>query len=332
MKERLIGKHGLKASAIGLGCMGMSEFYGEGDDAESIRVIHEAISGGITLLDTADMYGSGENEKLVGKAIADRRDSVVLATKFGIVRDAEVEKSGYVRMIRGDAEYVKKACEASLKRLGADTIDLYYMHRRDPEVEIEETVGAMAELVKEGKVKYLGLSEVNAKTLKRAAAVHPISALQTEYSLWSRDVEGEILETCRELGTALVAYSPLGRGFLTGAIKTMDDLAQDDFRRVSPRFAEENFRTNMAMVEEMKAYAAELGYAPAQLAVAWLLAKGEDIIPIPGTKRLKYLKENIGAADINLTSEQVAKLESIIDISKVQGERYPEAGMKTLNL
>ncbi|ADD68593.1 aldo/keto reductase [Denitrovibrio acetiphilus DSM 12809] len=328
MNIREMGKQGLKSSRIGLGCMGMSDFYGERNDVESIKVIHEALEKGITLLDTADMYGIGDNEELVGKAIKAKRNKVVLATKFAIVR----QKGETARNINCSPEYVKQACEASLKRLNTDNIDLYYMHRKDPKVEIEETVGAMAELVKEGKVRYLGLSEVNAQTLRRAHAVHPITALQTEYSLWTRDVEGEILDTCRELGIALVAYSPLGRGFLTGALTSKDDLAGGDYRHFNPRFAEENFQTNMAMVEEMRIYAKNLGHIPAQIAIAWVLAKGDDIFPIPGTKRLKYLNDNIKAADIKLTKEQVEKLENIIDTKKVKGLRYPAEFMNTVDL
>jgi len=328
MKKRNLGKQGLISSIIGLGCMGMSDFYGDRDDAESTKVIHTALDNGITLLDTADMYGIGDNEELIGKAIKGRRDDAILATKFAIVR----EKGSDARGINCSPEYVKKACDASLKRLGIDTIDLYYMHRKDPNVEIEDTVGAMAELVKQGKVKYLGLSEVNAKTLRRAHAVHPISALQTEYSLWTRDVEGEILDTCKELGITLVAYSPLGRGFLTGAIQSKDDLTKGDYRHFTPRFADENFKTNMEMINKMKEYAAEIGYTPAQLAIAWTIAKADNIVPIPGTKRLKYLSDNIKAADIELTAEQVAKLEEIIDINKIKGLRYPEQFMNTVNL
>jgi len=327
MEIRKIGIHGLEAGSIGLGCMGMSEFYGAGDDEESITVIHEAIERGVTLLDTADMYGFGKNEELVGKAIKGKRDRIVLATKFGITRNAETGERG----ICGTPEYIKKTCDASLKRLNVDTIDLYYQHRKDPNVDIEESVGAMAELVKEGKVKYLGLSEMSADTIKRAVKVHPVSALQTEYSLWTRDIEAEILGTCRELGVGLVAYSPLGRGFLTGTFAKVEDLAEDDYRRFSPRFKEENIAENYRMVEEFKKYATELGHKPAQLAIAWTLAKGKDILPIPGTKRMKYLLDNIASAEINLTTEQVAEMESIIDINKVQGLRYPEEFMGTLN-
>jgi len=329
MNTRNIGNQGLKSGEIGLGCMGMSEFYGKGDDVESINVIHEAIERGVTMLDTADMYGIGENEKLVGKALAGKRDKVVLATKFGIVREeGRLDR----RNINGTPEYIAKACEASLKRLNVECIDLYYMHRRDANVPIEDTVGAMAKLVQEGKVKYLGLSEVSAETLKKASAVHPISALQTEYSLWSRDIEDKIIPMCRELGTSLVAYSPLGRGFLTGSFKKFEDIPEDDFRKFSPRFSEENFQENLRMVKELEEFAKNLGYKASQLAIAWTLAKGKDIIPIPGTKRIKYLLENIEAANIKLTEEQVAKIEKIIDTTKVKGTRYPEEFMDMLNI
>lgn len=328
MEERKIGKHGLTSGAIGLGCMGMSEFYGDRNDNESIKVIHEAIDKGVTLLDTADMYGTGDNERLVEKAIGDRRDRVVLATKFGIVRTEDP----FARNVNGKPEYVKSACEASLKRLGVETIDLYYQHRKDPEVEIEETVGAMAELVKEGKVRYLGLSEMNGSTISRANTVHPISALQSEYSLWSRDIEGEIIDTCFKLGISLVAYSPLGRGFLTGTFSNTDQFAEDDYRRFNPRFNEDNIKENYQMVEKLKEYSSDIGVKPSQLAIAWTLAKGENIIPIPGTKRMKYLLDNIEAANIKLTSDQLEELESIIDIDKVKGLRYPEEFMRNVNL
>ena len=279
MKKRTLGKNGLEVSAIGLGCMGMSDFYGSGNTDESIRAIHYALDSGVSFLDTADMYGVGDNEKLVGQAIKDRRDEVVLATKFGNVRG----KDGSFLGVNGRPEYVKEACDASLKRLGIDHIDLYYQHRVDPNVPIEETIGAMAELVKEGKVRYLGLSEASVQTIKKAHSVHPITALQTEYSLWSRDVEMEILPVCRELGIGFVPYSPLGRGFLTGQIKKFDDLEKDDYRRFSPRFQGDNFLKNIELVEEIEKMAKEKGCQPSQLALSWLLAQGEDIVPIPGT-------------------------------------------------
>lgn len=328
MKQRNIGKQGLVSSMLGLGCMGMSEFYGETDETESIKVIHAALDKGINLLDTADMYGVGHNETLVGRAIKDRRDSVVIATKFGVVR--QVGKMDF--SVCGTPEYVKSACEASLKRLGVDYIDLYYQHRVDPNVPIEETVGAMAELVKEGKVKYLGLSEAGANTIRRANGVHPISALQTEYSLWSRDIESEILPVIRELGISLVAYSPLGRGFLTGTIQSIDSLAPNDFRRYTPRMADENLKQNAMLVDEMTAFSVELGCTNAQLALAWVLAKGEDIVPIPGTKKLKYLTDNINSTGIILSADIVAKLDEIFTPHRVKGMRYPDERMKSLNL
>lgn len=327
MEIRKLGSNGLEAGAVGLGCMGMSEFYGEGDDTESIKVIHEAIEKGVTLLDTADMYGMGKNEELVGKAIKGKRDKIVLATKFGITRDADTGSRG----INGRPEYIKQACEASLKRLNVDVIDLYYQHRKDPQVDIEESVGAMAELVKEGKVRYLGLSEMSGDTIKRAHAVHPITALQSEYSLWSRDIEGDILDTVNELGISLVAYSPLGRGFLTGTFTKPEDIAEGDYRRFSPRFSDENIAENYRMVEKFKEYAESLGYKPSQLAIAWTMAKGDNILPIPGTKRMKYLIDNIESAYIKLTQDQVAEMEKIIDINKIKGLRYPEEFMGTLN-
>ncbi|WP_022851304.1 aldo/keto reductase [Limisalsivibrio acetivorans] len=327
MERRKLGTQGLVVSKIGLGCMGMSEFYGKGDDSESIKVIHEALERGLTFLDTADMYGNGANEELVGKAVKGRRDSFEIATKFGIVRSEDPTK----RSICGRPEYVKEACEKSLKRLNIDTIDLYYNHRKDPEVEIEETVGAMAELVKEGKVRYLGLSEMGAETLRRAYKVHPITALQSEYSLWTRDIEGEILDTCRELGIGIVPYSPLGRGFLTGAIKSQDSLDKDDFRRQNPRFSEESMKANLKLVEKVEKIAGEIGCTPAQLALAWVIAKGEDMVPIPGTKKIKYLKDNIGAAKLSLSSEIVKTLDEAIDPNEVKGLRYDAQHMKILN-
>lgn len=320
MKTRQLGSNGLSVSAIGLGCMGMSEFYGAGDEAESIATIHRALELGVTLLDTADMYGPFTNEKLVGKAIADRRDRVVLATKFGNVRGDDGSFLG----ISGTPEYVHQACNASLQRLGVDYIDLYYQHRVDPNVPIEETVGAMAELVQQGKVRYLGLSEAAPATIRRAANVHPISALQTEYSLWSREPEDEILATVRELGIGFVAYSPLGRGFLSGSITSPDDLAADDFRRRAPRFQGENFYKNLQVVDRVKEIAAEKGVTPGQLAIAWLLAQGDDIVPIPGTKRRAYLEENVAALGITLTQAELDRIDEVAPKNIAVGTRYPD--------
>ncbi|MDX6439299.1 MAG: hypothetical protein QOF45_1882 [Gaiellaceae bacterium] len=325
METRKLGSQGLEVSALGLGCMGMSEFYGTADEGEAIATIHRAIELGVTFLDTADMYGWGANERLVGKAIADRRDQVVLATKFGNMRGPAGEFLG----ISGKPEYVRSACEASLERLGVDTIDLYYQHRVDLETPIEDTVGAMAELVEEGKVRYLGLSEAAPDTIRRAHSVHPISALQTEYSLWTRDPEAEILPTVRELGIGFVAYSPLGRGFLTGRIRSVEDLEETDFRRRGPRFQEENLRQNLALVAEVEALAAEKGVTPSQLALAWVLARGDDIVPIPGTKRRKYLEENAAAAEIELTPEEIERLEQAFPVGATAGDRYPD--MSTVN-
>ncbi|MDX6398549.1 MAG: hypothetical protein QOJ43_1957 [Gaiellaceae bacterium] len=325
MKTRRLGSQGLEVSALGLGCMGMSEFYGTADEGEAIATIHRALELGITFLDTADMYGWGANERLVGKAIADRRDQVVLATKFGNVRGPAGEFLG----ISGKPDYVRSACEASLERLGVDTIDLYYQHRVDLETPIEETVGAMAELVAEGKVRYLGLSEAAPETIRRAHAVHPISALQSEYSLWTRDPEAEILPTVRELGIGFVAYSPLGRGFLSGRIRSVDDLDEKDFRRRGPRFQEENLRRNLELVAEVEALAAEKGVTPSQLALAWVLSRGDDIVPIPGTKRRTYLEENAAAVEIGLTPEEIERLERAFPVGVTAGDRYPD--MSTVN-
>jgi aryl-alcohol dehydrogenase-like predicted oxidoreductase len=327
MQTRKIGRDGPSVSAIGLGCMGMSEFYGPRDDVESIATIHRALDQGLNFLDTADMYGPYINEELVGRAIAGRRDEVVLATKFGFVRDPEEPAK---RMIDGSPQHVREACDASLQRLGVDTIDLYYLHRVDAQVPIEDTVGAMAELVTAGKVRWLGLSEVGEETLRRAHAVHPISAVQSEYSLWSRDPEREVLEVCRELGTSLVAYSPLGRGFLTGEIRNFEDFAADDYRRLQPRFQGENFALNLALVDSIRAMAEARGVKPAQLALAWVLAQGEDIVPIPGTKRRRYLDENIAAVELVLSRAELDRINAIFGPDVASGTRYPPGMMKFL--
>lgn len=327
METRKLGSNGPQVSAIGLGCMGMSEFYGPSDEAESLAVIERAFALGVDFLDTADMYGTGENEKLVGRAIRDRRDEVFLATKFGNVRGPNGERLG----INGRPEYVREACDTSLKRLGVNHIDLYYQHRVDPETPIEETVGAMAELVEAGKVRYLGLSEAAPETIRRAQAVHPIAALQTEYSLWSREPEAEILPVCRELDIGFVAYSPLGRGFLTGAFASPDDFAEDDFRRHNPRFQGENFEKNLALVEKVKRLAKDKGCTAAQLALAWLLAQGEDIVAIPGTRQLRYLEQNAAALEVELSDAELADINAVFPPDAAAGTRYPEAGMRAVN-
>jgi aryl-alcohol dehydrogenase-like predicted oxidoreductase len=324
MKTRRLGQN-LEVSSLGLGCMGMSEFYGTSDEGEAIATIHRAIELGVTFLDTADMYGPFTNERLVGRAIADRRDKVVLATKFGNERREDGSWVG----INGRPEYVHKAAEASLQRLGVDHIDLYYQHRVDTNTPIEETVGAMKELVEAGKVRYLGLSEAAPDTIRRANAVHPIAALQTEYSLWERDPEDKILPTVRELGIGFVPYSPLGRGFLSGQIKSIDDLAEDDFRRRGPRFQGDNFQKNLDLVEQVEEIANEKGVTPSQLALAWVLAQGEDIVPIPGTKRVKYLEENVGAVDVELTDDDLRRIDEAFPRGAAAGDRYPD--MSTVN-
>ena len=328
MKVKQLGSQGLKASELGLGCMGMSDFYGKRNDEESIKVIHHAFESGITFYDTADMYGPYTNEILVGKAIKDFRDKITLATKFGIVRDPNDPTK---RGINGKPEYVRSSCEGSLKRLNVDHIDLYYLHRKDPDTPIEVTVEAMGKLVKEGKVRGIGLSEVNADTLRKAHKVFPISALQSEYSLWSRDPEDGVLETCKELGIAFVAYSPLGRGFLTGQIKKFDDLDKDDYRRFSPRFQGENFQKNLRLVDKIEAMAKSKGCTPAQLALAWVMAQGNNIFPIPGTKHIKYLDENIGAVNVKLSNKDLQEINDIAPIGTAAGLRYPEAMMGSVN-
>jgi aryl-alcohol dehydrogenase-like predicted oxidoreductase len=327
MQTRELGRSGLFVSALGLGCMGMSDFYGTGEEAESIATIHRAIGLGVTFLDTADIYGLGSNEELVGKALKGRRSEVVLATKFGNVRAAD----GTFLGVNGKPDYVHSACEASLRRLQVEVIDLYYQHRVDPNTPIEDTVGAMARLIKAGKVRYLGLSEAAPETIRRAHKVHPIAALQTEYSLWSRDPEGELLDTVRQLGIGFVAYSPLGRGFLTAKITSVEDLAEDDWRRGMPRFERENFARNMELVEKIRTIAARKGCTPAQLALAWVLAQGDDIVPIPGTKRRQYLEENVGALDVRLTPEELTEIGSLIPPGAAAGSRYSEPGLRAIN-
>lgn len=326
MQTRQLGSGGLTVSALGLGCMGMSEYYGNPNEPEAIATIHRALELGITLLDTADAYGPFKNEELVGRAIRGRRDGVVLATKFGNVRAPD----GTFQGVNGRPEYVRAACEASLRRLGVSVIDLYFQHRVDPNTPIEDTVGAMAQLVRAGKVRYLGLSEAAPQTLRRAHQVHPIAALQTEYSLWTRDPEHEILATCRELGVGFVAYSPLGRGFLTGQIKKHDDLAPNDYRRNSPRFQTDNLRKNLDLVRAVEDMARQKGCTPSQLALAWLLAQGNDIVPIPGTKRRKYLEENAAAANVDLTEDDLHRIDEVLPPGKAAGARYPEHAMKAV--
>lgn len=327
MKIKPLGNEGLTASELGLGCMGMSEFYGERNDSESIKTIHKAFELGITFFDTADMYGPYLNEELVGKAIKDFRRNVTLATKFGIVRDVS---NPNVRGTNGKPEYVKSSCQGSLKRLGTDVIDLYYLHRKDPDTPIEETVGAMAELVIQGKIRGIGLSEVNSDTLRKVHAVHPVTALQSEYSLWTRDPEDDILQTCKELGIAFVAYSPLGRGFLTGQFKNFEDFSENDYRRFSPRFQGENFNKNLELVEKIEEMARAKSCTASQLALAWVMAQGDFVFPIPGTKRIKYLEENINAVNVQLTQKDLQEIDAIAPKNVAAGLRYPETMMKSV--
>jgi aryl-alcohol dehydrogenase-like predicted oxidoreductase len=328
MMKKALGTQGLEASGLGLGCMGMSEFYGPRDDEQSLKTLHRALELGVSFWDTADAYGPFLNEELVGKGLRGKRDQVTLATKFGIVRDpANPMKRGF----NGQPDYTRSSCEASLGRLGTDRIDLYYLHRVDPNTPVEETIGAMAQLVKEGKIRGIGLSEVNAATLKKAHAIHPVTAVQSEYSLWSRDPEDGILETCKELGVAFVAYSPLGRGFLTGQIKKFEDMAPDDYRRFSPRFQGENFAHNLDLVGKIVQLAAEKGCTPSQLALAWVMTRGEHIFPIPGTKRVRFLEENVGALEVKLKKEELAALDQIAPKGVAAGPRYPAEMMGSLN-
>ena len=329
MRKRILGAQGLETSVLGLGCMGMSEFYGPTDETESIATVHRAVELGVTMFDTADMYGPFTNEELVGRALREVRDAVVIATKFGSVRDPNDPKA---RRVEGSPEYVRQACEGSLRRLGVETIDLYYQHRVDPRTPIEETVGAMSELVRAGKVRYLGLSEAAPETIRRAHAVHPISAVQTEYSLWTRDPENDVLKVCRELGIGFVAYSPLGRGFLTGRIRRVEDLADDDYRRSNPRFMGENFQRNLDLVDRVEAIARRKECTPAQLALAWVLAQGSDIVTIPGTKHRRRLEENVAAVDIELSINDLRELERAAPRGVAAGERYNEGGMRSVHI